>query len=126
MLDAFKSCARRKGFADMFAPVRPNQKHLQPRTPMRDYVNMKGADGLPADAWLRTHVAAGGKIVKIAPYSMTIVGTIAEWSQWTGQPFERSREIEVDGALVPVLVSLEQDYGVYVEPNVWVRHSSAP
>jgi hypothetical protein len=126
MLDAFKSCARKKGFEEMFAPVRPNQKHLQPRTPMRDYVNTKGADGLPADAWLRTHVAAGGKIVKIAPYSMTIVGTIAEWSQWTGQPFERSGKIEVDGALVPVLVSLEQDYGVYVEPNVWVRHSSAP
>ena len=25
-------------------------------------------------------------------------------------------------ALAPVLVSLEQDYAVYVEPNVWVRH----
>jgi GNAT superfamily N-acetyltransferase len=125
MINAFKSCARAKGFAEMFAPVRPNQKHLQPQTAMRDYIDMKRADGLPVDPWLRTHLAAGARIVKIAPYSMTIVGTIAEWSQWTGRTFERSGEIAVDGALVPVLVSVEQDYGAYVEPNVWVRHPSA-
>jgi hypothetical protein len=89
---------------------------------MREYLDLRRADNLPMDAWLRTHVRIGGEIVKIAPYSMTIVGTIAEWSQWTGATFERSGEAEVEGALVPVLVSLEQDYGVYVEPNVWVRH----
>lgn len=126
MLDAFKSCARKKGFIEMFAPVRPNQKHLQPRTAMRDYVSMVRADGLPADSWLRTHVAAGGKIVKIAPCSMTIVGTIDQWAQWTGRTFERSGETEVAGALVPVLVSVEQDHAVYVEPNVWVRHPPSP
>lgn len=27
------------------------------------------------------------------------------------------------GALVPVRVSVEHDHAVYVEPNVWVRHS---
>jgi hypothetical protein len=83
---------------------------------------MTRADGLPTDAWLRTHVRVGGKIVKIAPYSMTIVGTIAEWSRWTGTVFESSGEAEVEGALAPVLVSLEQNYGIYAEPNVWVRH----
>ena len=93
---------------------------------MRDYVDMKRDDGLPVDAWLRTHVAAGGSIVKVAPYSMTIAGTIADWSQWTGRTFERSGEAEVEGALAPVLVSLEQNCAVYVEPNVWVRHPSAP
>jgi GNAT superfamily N-acetyltransferase len=126
MIDAFKSCARKKGFADLYAPVRPNQKHLQPQTPMRDYIDMKRADGLPVDPWLRTHIAVGGHIVKIAPYSMTIVGTIADWSHWAGRTFDRSGMTEVDGALVPVLISLEQDYGVYVEPNVWVRHAIAP
>jgi GNAT superfamily N-acetyltransferase len=122
MLDAFKACARRKGFAELFAPVRPSQKHLQPRTPMREYVALQRDDGLPADAWLRTHVRVGGKILKVAPYSMTIIGTIAEWSRWTGRAFERSGEAEVEGALAPVLVSLEQNYAVYVEPNVWVWH----
>jgi GNAT superfamily N-acetyltransferase len=122
MLDALKACAKKMGFAELFAPVRPSQKHLRPRTPMREYIDVARADGFPTDAWLRTHVRVGGKIVKIAPYSMTIIGTIAGWSRWTGTAFESSGEAEVEGALVPVLVSLEQNYGVYVEPNVWVRH----
>jgi GNAT superfamily N-acetyltransferase len=126
MLDAFKSCAKKMGFAGMFAPVRTNQKHLQPRMAMRDYIDMKRADGLPIDAWLRTHIAAGGKIMKVAPCSMTIVGTIAEWAQWTGQTFDRSGETEVEGALAPVLVSVEQNHAAYVEPNVWVWHATAP
>jgi GNAT superfamily N-acetyltransferase len=122
MLEAFKACARRMGYAEVFAPVRPNQKHLRPRMPMRDYIALTHADGMPVDAWLRTHVRIGGSIVKVAPCSMTIVGTIAEWAQWTGTTFERSGEVEIAGALAPVLVSVEQDHAVYVEPNVWVRH----
>ena len=122
MLDALKGCARAKGFAELYAPVRPNQKHLQPRTPMRAYLDQRGADGLLADSWLRTHLGIGGEIVKIAPCSMTIVGTLAEWSQWTGATFDRSGEIDIPGALVPVLVSVEHDYAVYAEPNVWIRH----
>ena len=67
MLDALKACAKRMGFAEMYAPVRPSRKHLQPRAPMRDYIDLGRADGWPVDAWLRTHVRVGGKIVKIAP-----------------------------------------------------------
>jgi GNAT superfamily N-acetyltransferase len=122
LLDAMKACAKAKGFAELFAPVRPNQKHLQPHVPMRDYVANVRPDGLPVDAWLRTHLRAGGKFVKIAPCSMTIVGSLADWSRWTGLPFDRSGEILVTGALAPVMVSLQQDYAVYVEPNVWIRH----
>ena len=122
LLGAMKACAKIEGFGAVFAPVRPNQKHLQPRTPMRDYVNTVRADGLPIDAWLRTHLRAGGKFVKIAPYSMTIVGGLADWSLWTGMPFDRSGELVVAGALSPVMVSLEQDCAVYIEPNVWVQH----
>jgi GNAT superfamily N-acetyltransferase len=123
LLGAMKACAKAQGFGELFAPVRPNQKHLHPFTSMRDYVSMVRADGFPTDPWLRTHLRAGGRIVKIAPYSMTIVGTIADWSLWTGMSFDRSGEVSIAGALVPVMVSLEQDYAVYVEPNVWVRYS---
>jgi GNAT superfamily N-acetyltransferase len=122
LLGAMKACAKARGFAELFAPVRPNQKHLQPRMPMRDYIDKLRPDGLPIDAWLRTHVRIGGKIVKIAPYSMTIVGRLADWSLWTGMPFDQSGDVLVPGALAPVLVSVEQDYAVYVEPNVWIRH----
>jgi hypothetical protein len=122
LLNAMKASAKAKGLAELFAPVRPNQKHLQPRMPMRDYVKCVGPDGWPVDSWLRTHLRVGGKFVKIAPCSMTIVGSLADWSRWTGLPFDRSGEVAVAGALAPVMASLEQDYAVYVEPNVWIRH----
>jgi GNAT superfamily N-acetyltransferase len=122
LLSAMKACAKASGFAELFAPVRPNQKHLQPRMSMRDYVDNVRPDGLPIDGWLRTHLRFGGKFVKIAPYSMTIVGRLADWSLWTGMPFDRSGELLVACALAPVLVSVEQDCAVYVEPNVWIRH----
>ena len=53
---------------------------------------------------------------------MTIVGTVAEWSRWTGMSFDRSGQHAAEGALTPVTISLEHDYGIYVEPNVWVQH----
>jgi GNAT superfamily N-acetyltransferase len=123
MLAAMKQNARARGFADLYAPLRPNQKHLRPHVSMADYVGELRADDLPADAWLRTHVRDGGRVVKIAPCSMTIVGTVAEWSRWTGMTFAVSGQHVVAGALTPVTISLTHDYGVYVEPNVWVHHA---
>ena len=122
LLAAMKACAKAQGFSELFAPVRPNQKHLHPFMPMRDYVNAVRADGFPTDPWLRTHLRAGGGLVKIAPYSMTIAASIADWSRWTGMSFDRSGEVSITGALVPIMVSLEQDHAVYIEPNVWIRH----
>jgi len=122
MLGAMKQNARARGFADLYAPLRPNQKYLQPHVPMAEYIEQKRADDLPADAWLRTHVRDGARIVKVAPCSMTIVGTIAHWSRWTGMTFARSGQYAIEGALTPVTISLEHDQGIYVEPNVWVHH----
>src|SRR4051812_11655828 len=107
MLEAMKANARAQSFADLYAPVRPNEKHLQPLVPMSAYVDQLRADGLPVDAWLRTHVRIGGGILKVAPCSMTIVGTVAEWSRWIGMSFGRSGQYAVEGALTPVTISLE-------------------
>ncbi|GII03239.1 N-acetyltransferase [Planobispora takensis] len=125
MLGALRDNAARLGFTEMLAPVRPNAKHLEPRTPMADYAARTRPDGLPADPWLRVHIRAGGGIVKVAPRSMTISGTLAEWREWTGLPFDASGEIEVPKALVPVHCDVGQDHAVYVEPNIWVRHPLA-
>jgi len=122
VLGALKENAARHGFRELVAPVRPNQKHREPLTPTHDYVDRTRADGLPTDPWLRTHVRIGGEIVKIAPYSMVVAGTLSEWRAWTGEPFDRSGSVTVPGALVPVYVSLEQNCAVYTEPNVWIRH----
>jgi GNAT superfamily N-acetyltransferase len=122
MLEAMRRNTRRLGFADLYAPVRPTEKARQPFMPMRDYLVALRPDGLLRDPWLRTHVRAGGAIVKIAPYAMTVVGTLAEWTRWTGLRFETSGPVAIDGALAPIHISLEQDHGVYVEPGVWVHH----
>jgi GNAT superfamily N-acetyltransferase len=126
MLKAMCDNASRRGFADLYAPVRPTDKHREPLTPFGDYVARQRPDGLPFDAWLRVHVRMGGRIVKVAPCSMVIAGTVAEWSRWTGMRFAESGETLVPGALSPVHISREQDHAVYIEPNVWVHHRLTP
>ena len=63
-----------------------------------------------------------GRIVKLAPCSMIVPGTLADWRGWTGLPFDESGDVVVPGALAPVHVAAEQDHAVYVEPNVWIHH----
>jgi GNAT superfamily N-acetyltransferase len=122
MLQALIANTWTRGFGDLYAPLRPSDKHREPHMPFAEYVRRTRADGLPQDSWLRTHVRAGARIVKIAPRSMVIAGTLAEWSLWTGMDFSRGDAVVVPGALSPVHVSREQDHAVYVEPNLWVHH----
>jgi GNAT superfamily N-acetyltransferase len=122
MLMAMRDNVRRLGFADLYAPLRPTMKEKEPLTPFADYAARRRADGLPWDPWVQVHVRAGAEIIKAAPISMIAIGTIAEWTAWTGMSFARSGDIVVPGALSPVHVSLEHDHAVYVEPNLWVRH----
>lgn len=125
MLAAMRDNVRRLGFDELVAPVRPSAEADEPRTPMSDYAFRARGDGLPVDPWLRVHARAGGEIVRVCPRAMTISGSLAEWREWTGEPFDRTGDLEVPGALVPVHCSVEHDHAVYVEPGVWVRHSLA-
>lgn len=122
MLEAMIANVWARGFSDLYAPLRPSEKHREPLVPFADYVGRTRSDGLPHDSWLRVHVRVGGRIVRIAPHSVVVAGTIAEWSEWTGMDFARSGDVVVPGALAPVHVSLEQNHAVYVEPNLWVHH----
>ncbi|NUT50102.1 MAG: N-acetyltransferase [Saccharothrix sp.] len=126
MLYALREAVAGQGHRVLLAPVRPNGKHLQPRVPMSEYIRLRRADGLPEDPWLRVHVKAGGVIARVAPASMTVSGSLAQWRAWTGLPFDRDGDVEVPGALVPVCCDLAFDSAVYVEPNVWVRHALRP
>lgn len=56
---------------------------------------------------------------------MTVSASPAQWHQWTGVPFDHDGDIEVPGALVPVHCNLTHDHAVYVEPNVWGRHTTS-
>lgn len=123
VLDAMRRQAGALGYRNLFAPVRPTAKHQEPFAPMAEYVARRTAEGLPADPWLRVHARAGGEVMKIAPTSMVMAGTLANWRQWTGLPLTESGAVAVPGALAPLWVSVEQDHAVYAEPNVWVRHT---
>ncbi|MEU9235440.1 N-acetyltransferase [Streptomyces subrutilus] len=123
MLAAMRDNARAHGFAEVVAPVRPSGKPAEPDTPMREYAYRTRADVLPYDPWLRVHVRAGGVIDSVAPLSMTITGSLPQWREWTGLPFDTPGPVHVPGALAPVHCAPEEGYAVYVEPNVWVRHA---
>jgi hypothetical protein len=122
LVEAMRDTATRLGFTDLVAPIRPSRKDAEPATPMAEYAARVRPDGLPADPWLRVHARVGGTIMRVCPVSMTIPGTLAQWREWTGLPFDRSGPVHVPGALVPVHVSVEHDQAVYVEPNVWMHH----
>jgi GNAT superfamily N-acetyltransferase len=122
MLDALRDTLRGLGYTSLVAPVRPNEKHRWPHESMDTYLTRFRPDGLPQDAWLRTHVRAGARVVGVAPYSMTVLGTLAEWRGWTGLPFDESGPVLVPQGLVPVYCDVEHEVGTYVEPNVWMHH----
>ena len=123
MLSMARTRLAEAGVVDLIAPVRPTGKGPEPTVPMSEYAGRRRADNLPADWWLRTHVRQGAHILGICPVSMTVSGTLADWETWTGEKFHQGGPRQVAGALVPVHVDLDQDHAVYVEPNVWVRHS---
>ncbi|MEU7900428.1 Long-chain-fatty-acid--CoA ligase [Nonomuraea sp. NPDC049152] len=121
-LDGLRVCARDNGLSRLVVPVRPTGKVRHPELTMDEYVARRHADGLPDDPWLRTHERLGARFVKIAPFAMTITGTLEQWSRWTGAPLAAGSNL-VEGGIAPVLASPGQDLGVYVEPNVWLEHS---
>jgi hypothetical protein len=121
LLEGMRDLASRAGFASLIAPVRPTWKDRYPLTPIERYVRWIREDGLPFDPWLRTHARLGAELLQVCPASMRVAGSRDEWEQWTGMAFPEEGDYVVPGALVPVTFS--EGRGVYVEPNVWMRHS---
>jgi GNAT superfamily N-acetyltransferase len=123
MVKAMKNITREHGLDALILPVRPNAKHQHPHMPMSSYMHLQRDDNLPQDPWLRVHTRLGAAIIKECPQSMTIPGTIEQWTKWTGRQFPASGSYIIDGALVPVKIDLEHNLGLYIEPNVWMVHS---
>jgi GNAT superfamily N-acetyltransferase len=125
MLGKMVDLARASGLQTVILPVRPSLKHRYPLTPIDSYIEWVDETGLPFDPWLRVHVRRGGRIVKACHMAMRIEGTAAEWREWTSLAFPQNGEYIVPGALVPILMDVEHDLGLYFEPNVWVVHPTA-
>lgn len=125
MIQEFRNLAERKGLDGVIAPVRPSAKHMHPFIPMEDYISWTDDRGRLFDPWLRSHAAAGGKIMKPASRSMVVDEPVAFWEMWSGRPFPASGEYKIEGALTPVAIDLQRDSGRYVEPNVWFAYQAA-
>jgi hypothetical protein len=110
----------------LIAPVRPTLKAHYPLTSIERYAAWTTPDGAPFDPWLRTHWRLGARIVRLAPQSMIIEASIAQWEAWTGMRFPDSGPYIVPGALQPILIDRERDVGHYDDPNVWMRHVITP
>ncbi|HZQ81827.1 MAG TPA: GNAT family N-acetyltransferase [Gaiellaceae bacterium] len=122
MIRRMSEIGRDHGLGTLIAPVRPTLKHVYPLAPMERYIGWRRPDGTHLDPWLRTHERLGAEIVKVAPRSSTIPGSVADWEEWTEIAFPETGAYVVPGALVPVEIDRERDEGIYVEPNVWMVH----
>jgi hypothetical protein len=117
-----KENARTYGLVNMVAPVRPMLKAIYPLAPIDAYVAWKTADGRMFDPWLRTHLALGARVLRMAPRSLEITGSVADWESWTGMKFPATGNYVVTGALAPVAIDHEFNRGIYLQPNVWMHH----
>ncbi|TGK31014.1 GNAT family N-acetyltransferase [Leptospira gomenensis] len=123
LLEELKRNAARRGFRELFACVRPNEKWKFPFLSLQEYLTRKREDGYSSDPWIRVHEKVGGKFVRVEERSMYIAGTVEEWERWTGMKFPASGEYPISEGLVPVKIDREKNLGEYSEPNVWFRHS---
>jgi GNAT superfamily N-acetyltransferase len=124
MIGRMAEIGRDHGLDALIAPVRPTLKDRYPLTPIDRYMAWRQADGTHFDPWLRTHERLGAQIVKTAPESVRVTGSVAEWEEWADMAFPESGSYVVPGALVPIQIDRERDCGTYLEPNVWMVHSS--
>ena len=120
MLKHMCSLALEHGLDCLIAPVRPTLKQRYPLIAMERFASWRRADGSLLDPWLRTHERLGAEVLAVAPESMRIDAPVADWEEWTGMSFPEDGDYVVDGGLVPV--RFEGGTGLYVEPNVWMRH----
>ncbi|MCK5125334.1 MAG: hypothetical protein KAR42_03670 [candidate division Zixibacteria bacterium] len=121
-IQAMKTIAQNNGLEHLIAPVRPNMKSKYPLIPFERYIHLTNGDNLPFDGWMRVHSKLGAKIIKPCNHSMEIPGTIEQWETWTGLKFPESGDYYVEGALNSVHMDLENNKGLYIEPNVWMHH----
>jgi hypothetical protein len=122
LLLEFKNLAQEKALEKMIVPVRPSFKVDYPLTPFENYIHWKRDDGEPFDPWIRTHWRLGANIVKPINKAFTVNGTIKEWEEWTNMKFPESGSYVIKGALQPIQIDIEQDVGVYDDPNVWMAY----
>lgn len=123
VITAVRDRAVANGLSQVIAPVRPTLKSRYPLTPIETFMTWTREDGLPLDPWLRTHVRLGATLLAPAPASQTMTGTVEDWEKWTKMPFPSTGTYTIPDGLTTLTIDREADAGLYIEPNIWLRHA---
>ena len=121
-LTAMRRLASQRGWPRVVAPVRPTLKSRYPLATIERFATWVRDDGSLLDPWLHTHQRLGAKLIGTAPTSQTMTGTVEQWQTWTGMLFPDSGEYVIPDGLSTLRIDRDTEKGVYVEPNVWMRH----
>jgi hypothetical protein len=117
------SLAESKKLNGVVVPVRPTGKVRHPWVPIADYMTWQDDKGRHYDPWLRSHLASGGKIVGPCERSMTVNEPLGFWENWSKKRFEETGQYALEGGIAPVKIDVDQQTGIYEEPNVWISYS---
>jgi hypothetical protein len=91
MIQRMAEIGRSHGLDTLIAPVRPNLKHSYPLTPIERYIEWLRPDGMLLDPGSAPRAPSAPRSQRVAPESMRIPGTVAQWEEWTelGVPGQR-------------------------------------
>lgn len=123
VLKEMKKLAKCLGLTSLVVPVRPTQKSHYPLQSINSYANWRREDGYFNDPWLRVHERLGAKIIQVSECTLTVQGTLSDWSTWTNLIFPESGLYVVPGALSTIDVNVDLNIALYREPNVWMQHA---
>lgn len=123
MIRSLLELAEAKGLHGLVVAVRPSAKVRHPFVSIGDYITWTDERGRAYDPWVRSHLAAGAKLIGPCERSMVVNEHVAFWENWSRQRFEQSGAYALDGTLVPVNVDLDRQTGIYEEPNVWMAYA---
>jgi hypothetical protein len=123
MIRSLLVLAKSRGLNGVVVPVRPSAKAQHPWVPISDYVAWTDDTGRSYDPWLRSHCSVGGKLIGPCERSMVVHEPISFWENWSAKRFEKSGDYTLEGALAPVRIDLDNQSGIYEEPNVWVSYA---
>lgn len=122
-IQAIKELGENKQHAFTIIPVRPTFKKYYPLISMNDYIKWQNKKGDIYDPWLRLHLKQGGKIIKICSHSMQVEMSVASWQEYMNVEIIGSGSYVIEGGLTTVEIDIDNDIGVYFEPNVWMLHA---
>lgn len=111
-------------FDNFVIPIRPTYKSLHPHMSMIDYIGYREKDQI-YDPWIRSHIKGGAEILNVCDRAMHVYGNLTFWEGIMKQSLVTSGQYIVEGALCPVSIDVQKDYGEYFEDNIWISYPTS-